>query len=69
MLTAPKRSQAARLQPSRLKSWRRSPKQSAGVYVRRSMFMADASSQDIRMDEEGRTYRAKLSVRTSVVGA
>jgi hypothetical protein len=30
--------------------------------------MADALRQDKRVDEEGRTYRAKLSVRTSIGG-
>lgn len=30
--------------------------------------MADALRQDKRIDEEGRTYRAKLSVRTSIGG-
>src|SRR4051794_12709210 len=30
--------------------------------------MADALRQDVRIDAEGRTYRAKLSVRTSVAG-
>jgi hypothetical protein len=31
--------------------------------------MADALRQDVRIDEEGRTYRAKLSVRMSVGGS